>query len=136
STMLLSPDEKVLYVALANSDQVSVLSRSSGEVRYISTRLPGQQVGGSYPSGLALSPDAQRLFVANASNNAVGVFDLQQASFGRALGFVPTESYPTALAIVAGDLFIAASKGSGTGPNDAPGEAGTAAARGMQKRTY
>src|SRR5205823_1866711 len=43
-------------------------------------------------------------------------------------GFIPTESYPAALANVGGDLFIAAGKGRGTGPNNAPGQ-GAAARR-------
>ncbi len=44
-----------------------------------------------------------------------------QPSTDRALGFIPTEWYPTSLAVVGADLLIATAKGRGTGPNNFPG---------------
>ena len=71
-----------------------------------------------------------RLFVANASANAVAVFDVSKIGARKpgfvpaatlpALGFIPTEWYPTALAVRGDDLLIATGKGQGTGPNSAP----------------
>jgi DNA-binding beta-propeller fold protein YncE len=129
TAMLLSPDEKYLYVALTNSDRVAVVDLEKGEiVGLLSTELPEQQYGGSTPDALAQSADGKRLFVADASADAVAVFDT--SSFGsnppgvstpqQALGFIPTEWYPTALAVKGGDLMIVTGKGEGTGPNAGP----------------
>jgi len=131
TALVLSPDEKLLYVALSNADRVVVLSTSDARmVGNLDTTVPGQRLGGSYPSGLALSADGSRLFVADASLNAVAVFAVSQISkravsilpVESALGFIPTEWYPTALATAGNDLLIATSKGQGTGPNSARGE--------------
>jgi len=116
TALLLSPDEKRLYVALANSDAVAVVERSSADVFYLSTKLPDQQYGGNFPIALAITPDGQRLFVANASSDAVAVFDNPQPN-ATPHGFIPTQWYPTALAVHNGELFIATGKGQSTGPN-------------------
>jgi DNA-binding beta-propeller fold protein YncE len=125
TAMLLSRDEKVLYVTLTNSDRVAVVNTATGQVEgVLSTELPGQEYGGSSPMALALSGDGERLFVADASANAVAVFNTS-APLGtadapaRAMGFIPTDWYPTALAAQGGDLFIITGKGEGTGPNSA-----------------
>ena len=130
TALLLSPDEKLLYVALSNADRVLVLSTSDGrQVGNLDTTLAGQKAGGSYPSALALSADGSRLFVADASLNAVAVFAVSQIGrrpltiipVEQALGFIPTDWYPTALATAGDDLLIATSKGEGAGPNTGAG---------------
>ena len=124
TALLLSPDEKQLYVALSNTDLVAAVATATGEPdAWFSTRLPGQNYGGTAPVALALSGDARRLFVAAASLNAVAVFDTASASGDKpqtALGFLPTGWWPSALAEHAGDLLVATAKGQGTGPNSAP----------------
>jgi DNA-binding beta-propeller fold protein YncE len=129
TAMLLSPDQKYLYVTLANSDRVAVVDVEKGELAgLLSTELPEQQYGGSYPDALAQSADGKRLFVADASADAVAVFDMgnlgpQSLSVStpqKALGFVPAEWYPTALAAQGGDLMIVTGKGEGSGPNAGP----------------
>jgi DNA-binding beta-propeller fold protein YncE len=125
--LLLSPDEKWLHVALSNADAVATIDTTSGQVLHLSsTNLPGQEHAGTYPSALAQSPDGTRLFVADASLNAVAVFDT--ATLARpgiifplpqeALGFIPTDWYPSALAAQGDDLLIATAKGESSGPNN------------------
>ena len=117
TALLLSPDDRRLYVTLSNRDAVAVISTASGTVeRYLDTRLPGQTYGGSYPNALAQSQDGSKLFVANASSDAVAVFDTT-TSDNHAAYFIPTEWYPTALSVHGDELLIAAGKGRGTGPN-------------------
>ena len=95
-----------------------MISTTDGKVeRYLDTRLPGQSYGGSYPNALAQSRDGSKLFVANASSDAVAVFDTRKSDDNRAAYFIPTEWYPTALAIHGDELLVAAGKGEGTGPN-------------------
>src|SRR5437879_6205310 len=68
TAMLLSPDEKYLYVTLANQDRVAVIKTATGELAgMLSAELPGEQYGGVYPNALAQTADGSRLFVADAS---------------------------------------------------------------------
>ncbi len=124
--LLLSPDERWLYVALSNADAVATINTASGEVVHLaSTNLAGQEHAGTYPTALGQSPDGKRLFVADSSLDAVAVFDTADLerpgiSFplpSEALGFIPTDWYPSALAVQGEDLLIATAKGEGTGPN-------------------
>ena len=147
TALLLSPNEKLLYVTLSNADAVAAVSTESGQVRaLLSTTVRNQEFAGTYPSALAQSADGKRLFVADASINAVAVLDTSKliaadpASKGRnanddpgsnataadsaalpALGFIPTDWYPSALAVHGDDLLIATAKGQGTRPNNGTG---------------
>jgi hypothetical protein len=72
---------------------------------------------------LALSTDGKQLLVAAAMLNTVAVFELAKSNETTAekpqpaSGFIPTDWYPTALAVHGEDLWIATAKGQGTGPN-------------------
>jgi len=130
TAMLLSPNEKLLYVALSNADEVAVVDATSGiPIGWLDTRLHGQRFGGAYPDALAQSSDGKRLFVADASSNAIAIFhlaDMQgptgfaRGAAAKAAGFISTEWYPTALAVRGDDLFVASGKAKGTGPNGPP----------------
>jgi hypothetical protein len=124
TAMLLNRDSSVLFVALTNRDQIVALDTKSGKTLYtLSTKLSDQAYGGSDPQSLALSPDEKTLFSANAISDSVAVFDLPAAKPGQsnaALGFIPTEWYPTVIAATAKDLLIASAKGHGSGPNPKP----------------
>jgi DNA-binding beta-propeller fold protein YncE len=124
SALLLSPDEKTLYVALANADMVAAIDTATGQLGgTLSTLLPGQQHAGTYPNALTQGPDGKRLFVADASLDAVAVFDRGaggSTSLQHPIGFIPTEWYPTAVAVRGDELFVASGKGEGTGPNPGP----------------
>jgi DNA-binding beta-propeller fold protein YncE len=125
TALLLSPDEGKLYVTLANRDRVAIVNTGDGKLdRYLDARLPHQMYGGNYPIALAQSTDGKTLYVADSTSDAVTVFDLResrgthsQANADRAYYYIPTEWYPTALALHGPDLFVATGKGIGTGPN-------------------
>jgi DNA-binding beta-propeller fold protein YncE len=125
--MTLSPDRKTLYVALANRDAVAAVRVSGRRMRltgFYDTRLPGQTYFGAMPDAVAVSPDDLTLFAANSGSDAVALFDLGKRLrphlFGKPLGFIPTEWYPTAIAVGPARLFVATAKGKGTGSNAAP----------------
>jgi DNA-binding beta-propeller fold protein YncE len=131
TAMLLSPDEHLLYVALSNSDQVGVIETETGLLKWVLATLPNAAMPhGTYPVALAQSKDGKRLFAACASLDAIAVFDSSHLGVGNAapdllnmtgaIGFIPTDWYPSALATVGDDLLIATSKGQGTGPNSGP----------------
>jgi DNA-binding beta-propeller fold protein YncE len=124
TAILLSPDGKILYVALSNIDEVAAVSTADGTVlAYFETTAPAQQFSGSYPTALALSSDGKHLFAADSSLDAVAIFDTSQAlgTSSRtpqpALGFIPTDWYPSALAVHGDDLLIATAKGEGARAN-------------------
>ena len=126
TALLLSPDERLLYVTLSNSDVLAVIDTASGSVIHLaSTRIADQKYAGSYPDALAQSSDGKQIFVADASLNAVGIFDREKleipsspAPSHDARGFVPTDWYPSALAVSGDHLLIAAAKGRGVTANN------------------
>ncbi len=124
TALLLNRDNSRLFVALTNRDEIAALDTASGNsLFYLSTKLPGQQYGGSDPEYLALSTDEKTLFSANAISDSVGVFDLTKVVPGQpvqAAGFIPAEWYPTVVAATAKDLLIGTAKGRGSGPNPKP----------------
>ena len=122
TAMLLSPNEDNLYVALSNSDVVvSIDLKTRKPIRRYRANLDEHGQGGSVPQAIALSHDGKRLYAAAASLDAVAVFDTDSESSEidvRPRGFIPTEWYPSALAISGNDLLIASAKGQGSGPNN------------------
>jgi hypothetical protein len=124
TALLLSRDNSRLFVALTNRDEIDVLDTSNAKTLYaFSTKLPNQTFGGSDPESLALSADESTLFSANSISDSVAVFDLSNPRSGeplRAMGFIPTEWYPTVVAATGTDLLIASAKGRGSGPNPVP----------------
>jgi len=129
AALTLSPDERTLYVALANRDMVAAVDVSAKGVmapepkRFFDTKLPGQTYFGAVPDAVAVSPDGKQLFAANASADAIAVYDLTARAgktAARPVGFVPTGWYPTAVVATKDQLLIATAKGQGTGPNNMP----------------
>jgi DNA-binding beta-propeller fold protein YncE len=142
ASLMLAPDQKTLYMALANRDMaaaVAVPEHTPMQVlRFYDTKLPGQTYFGAVPDAIAISPDGQRLFVANASSDAVAVYNAghgKSRTSIRPIGFVPTGWYPTALGATASELLIATAKSEGTGPNNLP-QADTPATAPRRSRTY
>jgi DNA-binding beta-propeller fold protein YncE len=138
TALLLSPDEKTLYVALSNRDIVDAFplaASASGLPFEAEFRTTPQQLqsAGSCPTALAVSADGRRLFVADSSLNAVAVLDTSQQPLGwrdvqkdqwspTPLGFIPTDWYPSALVAHGDDLLIATAKGEGSRSNQDMGK--------------
>jgi DNA-binding beta-propeller fold protein YncE len=128
TAMLLSPDEKTLYVTLSNIDQVAAVSTNDGNpVQFFATTAAAQKFAGSDPTALAQTADGKQLFVANSSIDAVAVFDISESGSGSQspqgpTGFIPTDWYPSALAVHDDDLLIATAKGEGARANSGMGK--------------
>jgi DNA-binding beta-propeller fold protein YncE len=130
TAVLLSPNERSLYVALSNMDAVAVVATDTGlPFNLLHTATREQKFAGTYPIALAQSSDGNRLFIADASLNAVEVLDVSTVAHGPlpdnvfwgTPGFIPTDWYPSALAVHGDDLLIATAKGEGAGPNKGMG---------------
>lgn len=97
--MVLSADGR-LFVAEANRNTVSVVRVKDGQVlEQLCSALDPAALPGSMPNSLALSPDGELLFVANANNNNVAVFAVGEARHSRSLGFIPTGWFPTSVRV-------------------------------------
>jgi DNA-binding beta-propeller fold protein YncE len=118
--MALSPDGKFLYVACANSTQVTVLDAATGATaQTIHCALYPQAPSGNTPNSLCLTPDGQLLFVANADANNLAVFNVADPKEAKPLGFVPTGWYPTSVRFNKLDkqVYVANGKGLQSKPN-------------------
>jgi YVTN family beta-propeller protein len=113
-----SPDENFVYVANANSDNLSVIdTRSEKVTETILVRLLGDEnpFWGSSPNGLAISGNGKTLYVANGMDNALAVVNLgsiasSKSKTGESIvqGFIPTGAYPGAVCLANGsDLYVA-----------------------------
>jgi len=113
-----SADEKFVFVANANSDNVSTISTLTDEVsETISVRLSAEKntFWGDSPNGLGLTKDGKTLFVANGMDNALSEIELGKKSATNSLeitskikGFIPTGAYPGAIQTTSkNQLFVA-----------------------------
>lgn len=107
------PDSSRVVFTASNLDEaVEVDARTRKVVRTFDDEPWTGAPPGSYPDALAVH--AGRLYVANAGNDDIAVFDLHS---GRQLGLIPTAWYPTSLAAGPDALYVTAAKGLGSGPN-------------------
>jgi DNA-binding beta-propeller fold protein YncE len=119
--MVLSPDEKLLYVACANSNSAVVIDTSSGRaLEQISSALYPHVPHGSTPNSLALSSDGKVLLVANADNNNLAMIDVSRPGHSRSLGFIPVGWYPTSVRFTAENKQILVANGKGIEPRANP----------------
>jgi YVTN family beta-propeller protein len=112
--MLLSPKGDALYVACANSTKVSVIDPATGKaLQTINCALYPSAPNGNTPNSLAMTPDGELLFIANADANNLSVFGITDRTKALPRGFIPTGWYPTCVRFNAADkqLYIANGKG-------------------------
>jgi len=137
SGMTLSAGRKLLYVANANSDTVSVIDLNTDKVvETIACRPEARLPFGSGSNALALSPDGETLYVTNGTNNCVAVIRLGQPACeskraglpaaSSVAGLIPTGWYPGAVRVSADGkkLFVANVKGHGSLSQPRPLEKG------------
>ncbi len=105
-----------IYVVSADADAISVIDPATHTSAPTSTHLDDSGLIGSSPNDLAADLTNQRLYVANAGENAVQAFELGTM---RPLGRIPTAWYPTAVTVLAdGSVVIASAKGMGGAATD------------------
>ncbi len=114
--MVLSGDGGRLYVANTNSDSVSVIEtaggKTAGSIDLSFKTLPA----GAAPTGLALSPADNCLYVSLAGINADAVVDLKK---DKIKGYIPAGWYPTAVFFnpLLDQVITLSGKGLGIGPD-------------------
>ena len=111
--------DRYVFVSNGNNDNISVLDPVAGKVvQTIDLQLDARlgRYRGTIPFGLALSPDGQRLYVAEAGINAVAVIDVPTL---KVIGHLPVGWFPSKLKVSLDGkkLVVANAKGYGSGPN-------------------
>ncbi len=111
--MVLGADGR-LFVAEANLNTVSVIDTASGRItETLTTALFPNSPPGSMPNSVALSPDGKLLFVANANNNDIAVFDLATRGQAASLGFIPVGWFPTSVRVTLDGKKLIVANGKG-----------------------
>jgi DNA-binding beta-propeller fold protein YncE len=111
--------DEFVFVSNGTNDNISVISVAEDSVVNTISLKPESRVRhfrGVIPFGLALSPDQQRLYVAESGINAIGVVNVADL---KVLGHIPSGWFPAKVE-VSNDgkkLIIANAKGYGSGPN-------------------
>ncbi|MES1221634.1 MAG: alkaline phosphatase family protein, partial [Bacteroidota bacterium] len=108
-------DERFLYIANANSDNISVVDVEQEKViDTISTGLFSKNYSfcGSSPNGLFLDSNSNTLYVANGMDNAIAVVKTGNYNSGKIIseakltGYIPTEAYPSGVIILNQRLYV------------------------------
>ncbi|HEU0007383.1 MAG TPA: beta-propeller fold lactonase family protein [Terriglobia bacterium] len=132
SHMVVHPEGKAVFVAVENTDLVSLIDNDPASKTYrkvvgnFDVRTPemkDRKLWGAGPNHLTFSPDGKRLFATVGLLNAVAVVRLTGDTAGSMKaeleGYLPTLWYPhtTEISQDGQTLFLTSGKGKGTGPN-------------------
>jgi len=112
--MLITPDDQRLFVTNANNNSTSALDlQRNKEIERIHSALGANLPFGSTPDALALDAKRHILFVANADNNDLALFDVSESGQSKSLGFIPVAWYPTAVRFLSKKKTILVANGKG-----------------------
>ena len=101
-----------LFVANSNDNSVSIIdTRQNKVIETLNASLFPNSPPGSTSNGLALSEDEKTLYIANADNNCLAVFDINNPSSSKSKGFIPTGWYPTNVKVIGKKIFVTNGKG-------------------------
>jgi len=110
--LLLNKKGTYLFVANANDNSVSIINTITEKtVETVSTALYPTRLTGSTTNGLALSPNEKTLYIANADNNCLAVFDVSKPGSSRSMGFIPVGWYPTNVKTLGNKILVSNGKG-------------------------
>lgn len=113
NAILAAPGGAYVYVANANSDNVSVIrTGDDAVVDTIPVKLDKEDAFiGDSPDGLAIDAAGKTLYVSAGMDNAVEVVALGREN--QPQGFIPTEAYPAGLVVTPNYLYVANLEGEG-----------------------
>jgi YVTN family beta-propeller protein len=110
--LLLNKKGKYLFVANGGDNSVSIINTKTKKVvEVISSSVYPTKLTGSTTNGLALSDDEHTLYIANADNNCLAVFDVSRIGESTGKGFIPTGWYPTNVKYCKGRIWVTNGKG-------------------------
>ena len=117
--MLFLDEGKLLLVGCTDDNSVVMLDTQTGTPKeVIRTSLYATTRNGSTPNSLSVSPDGNVLIVANADNNNLAMFDIQERGKSKSLGFIPVGWYPTSVRFADEGQRILVTNGKGLASRD------------------
>jgi len=116
--LILNRKGTLLYVANSGDNSVSVIDLKKRKVvEELHASLYPTHLTGSTTNGLALSTDEKTLFIANADNNCLAVFNVQTPGKAQSMGFIPVGWYPSCVRVYKNKILVANAKGFSSLPN-------------------
>jgi YVTN family beta-propeller protein len=116
--MITTRKGRYLFVANANDNSVSVVdTRTQKVLEVLDAAVHPGSLCGSTTNSLALSADENTLYIANADNNCLAVFDVSEPGESRSKGFIPTGWYPTGVRVANDKILVISGKGMNSAPN-------------------
>ena len=116
--MILNKKQDALFVANSLDNSVSIIDLKTKKVlETLNAALYPNAPNGSTTNGLALSEDEEKLYIANADNNCLAVFDVEKLGNSHSEGFIPTGWYPTSVKVVGHKILVANGKVMSSAPN-------------------
>lgn len=110
--LLLNKKGKYLFVANGGDNSVSIIDTQTKKVvEIISSYVFPTKLTGSTTNGLALSDDEKTLYIANADNNCLAVFNVSKIGESISKGFIPTGWYPTSVKYCSDRIWVTNGKG-------------------------
>ncbi|MEV9612696.1 beta-propeller fold lactonase family protein, partial [Klebsiella pneumoniae] len=93
-------------------NSVSVIDLNSKRVTevLITSLFPDAPVG-STPNSVAISENGKTLYIANADNNCISVFDISDTRKSTSKGFIPVGWYPTCVRVSGNTMYVTNGKG-------------------------
>lgn len=115
--VLLSPDQRRLFVANSLGDTVSVVDTAKDKVIGTALLRPAaaRDLPGVTPTGLALSPDQKTLYASCADLNAVAVID---AASMEVRGYIGAGWYPSSVIALADGKHLMVTNAKGSKPRN------------------
>ncbi len=116
--LCITKNGQYLFVSCSKDDNVSVIdTRQKKVVEILNAALYPDAPGGSTPNSVALNDNDKTLYIANADNNCLAVFDVSVPGSGKSKGFIPTGWYPTCVRTAKNQILISNGKGTSSLPN-------------------
>ncbi len=117
--ILITKNDKKLFTPNANDNSVSIIDLvKKEETEKLISSLDPEAPLGSTPNSVSLNNDETILFIANADNNYLAVFDVSETGHSKSTGFIPTGWYPTVVrSLSSGRLLAANGKGLSSAAN-------------------
>ncbi len=112
--MIITQNDKRLFVTNANNNSVSVVDLRKGkETERINSALKPDMPYGSTPNAVTFSANESTLLIANADNNYLAVFNISVPGESKSKGFIPVGWYPTSVKYLKGrnEILVADGKG-------------------------
>ncbi|MDB5063281.1 MAG: hypothetical protein JWP67_3124 [Mucilaginibacter sp.] len=110
--LLLNKKGTLLFVANANDNSVSIINTATRKtIEVVATALYPTKLTGSTTNGFALSANEKTLYIANADNNCLAVFDVSKPGSSQSRGFIPVGWYPTNVKMLGNKILVSNGKG-------------------------